>query len=152
MAVFVFRGSCYTRFCEDMKQRERERERASPRVCFLSDHFNHVRRSWCLKGVGCRQWGNPDLQLLFYHLHLPQDGSWDSDLQQEPRFETPSSYHSSTCSREMSRTSLRSATSALWDVFHFFWMGCCVWLIQDTSEKGDPLSSGFHQVHLLIIS
>lgn len=57
MAVFVFRGSCYTRFCEDMKQRERER--ASPRVCFLSDHFNHVRRSWCLKGVGCRQWGKP---------------------------------------------------------------------------------------------
>lgn len=77
MAVFVFRGSCYTRFCEDMKQRERERERASPRVCFLSDHFNHVRCSWCLKGVGCRQWGNPDLQLLFYHLHLPQEGSWD---------------------------------------------------------------------------
>lgn len=153
MAVFVFRGSCYTRFCEDMKQRERERESISSSLFFIwslqpCQTFMVFKRSW-LQAMGKPR---PPAAVLSSSSSSRRQLRLTCSRQQEPRFETPSSYHSSTCSREMSRTSLRSATSALWDVFHFFWMGCCVWLIQDTSEKGDPLSSGFHQVHLLIIS
>lgn len=56
MAVFVFRGSCYTRFCEDMKQRERERESISSSLFFIwslqpCQTFMVFKRSW-LQAMG----------------------------------------------------------------------------------------------------